>query len=491
MNGLSIAILSSIGTCLFSWYLAHDTVTCNVTGAGTASVNGYYSAVGGMYFKRGESISYFPDIFQILALRQDIGTGSTIAMTKHFWVISSDVRKDVIYKNVPEHPEEFISQPPLDGWVLDSGKIPAPKISNCRGSLQDSPSLPSASPSNIGQMIERPVTSLLLGIIFYVAYYLWSQRTEVSLVSFSYDSVVNQKEYYRMVTASFSHFDAWHLLFNTMSLFQLGELEVTYGSVTFAYLNADLVFITMGICILCSHLMIFKFNRTDQAYQQAVGFSCVLFAWMVAASVRMKQYCPIFLLPTLCFSTYYIPNPLLYFDIGPSLGFPVNIGPVILLVITKVIIPRSSFLGHLSGIIIGYPVAWNLLNWLTPPLALSITAISIILKDNLIPNRFIGYDQNTDLNDLASTEIIKKYKYLRQTMWTLITLSAISIYTFSFTQILPRVVMIYVVWGAVQSRRCEWLSTLRTTHEDCLLCTAPHTTYIITTLGNICVKLKV
>ena len=469
MYGLSIAILSLLGTYIFSWYLAYDPVTCSIEGAGTKSVNGYYAAVGGMYIKRGEQISYFPDVFEIFSLRKNIGTASTIAMTKHSWAIYSDVRKQMIYKNIPEHPDEFISKPPTEGWIPETGKLPAPSIVGCRGSLQDSPSLPSSSQSNISQMLERPVTTFLLAVIFYTAYVLWSSRTEVGDVSFSYDAVLNQGEYWRMVTASFSHFDAWHLLFNTMSLFQLGELEVTYGSVTFAFLNADLVFITMGICVLSSHIMIYKFNRADQATSQAVGFSCVLFAWMVAASVRMKQYCPIFLIPTLCFTTYFIPNPLASFSIGPSMGFPVNIGPILLLVITKVIIPRSSFLGHLSGIVIGYPLAWNALNWLTPPIAFSLIAIIIIYKDKLLPMNFTGYDVIvTDYNDLGSTHSVRRFKHLRLTMFILLFFSTISFFLLSLRQHVPRVVLMFVVWGAVQSRRCEWLSTLRSTHDDCI-----------------------
>ena len=469
MYGLSIAIISSLVTYIFSWYLAYDPVTCSIEGAGTRSVNGYYAAVGGMYIKRGEEISYFPDVFEVFSLRKNIGTASTIAMTKHSWAIYSDVRKLMIYKNIPEHPDEFISEPPTEGWIPETGKLPAPSIVGCKGSLQDSPSLPSSSQSNISQMLERPVTTFLLAVIFYTAYVLWSSRTEVSDVSFSYDAVLNQGEYWRMVTASFSHFDAWHLLFNTMSLFQLGELEVTYGSVTFAFLNADLVFITMGICVLSSHIMIYKFNRVDQASSQAVGFSCVLFAWMVAASVRMKQYCPIFLLPTLCFTTYFIPNPLASFSIGPITGFPVNIGPILLLVITKVIIPRSSFLGHLSGIVIGYPLAWNALNWLTPPIAFSLIAIIIIYKDKLLPMNFTGYDVTvTDYTDLGSIHSVRRFKHLRLTMFILLFFSTISFFLLSLRQHFPRVVLMFVVWGAVQSRRCEWLSTLRSTHDDCI-----------------------
>ena len=84
--------------------------------------------------------------------------------------------------------------------------------------------------------------------------------------------------------------------------------------------------------------------------QQAVGYSCVLFAWITVAAIRMGEFCPIVFAPEFCFSTYFL----------PVIGVPINIGPLILLFITKIIIPRSSFIGHLSGILIGLPLAWAL-----------------------------------------------------------------------------------------------------------------------------------
>ena len=469
MHGLSIGILSTLGTCLLSWYLAYDTVTCNVIHAGSTSVNGYYSAVGGIYFRRGYEISCFPDVFEIFSLRKNTNSEATIALTKHSWAIFATLRKEMLYRNNPEHPDEYIYNPPSTGWtIVDGGKGPAPTVAGCRGSLQDSPPLPSSEVSNMGQLLQRPVTVFLLGIIFYFAYYLWSNRTEVSSVSYSYDAIVNQGEYWRMVTSSFSHFDAWHLLFNTMSLYQLGELETTYGSVPFAFLNADLVFITMGICILFSYIMIAKFGRVDQTYQQAVGFSCVLFAWMVAASVRMKEYCPIFLFPSLCFKTYNIPNPLISYNFGPKSGFPVNIGPVILLVITKVIIPKSSFLGHLSGIVIGYPLAWNALNWLTPPLAFALVAVFVTYQKKLYPMNFPGYELTPDLADQGSAFQINRYLRLRWAVFVSACLSVLCVFYLGPWQLLPRVVLVLVSWSAVQGRRCEWLSTSRSVHEDCL-----------------------
>ena len=469
MNGVSIVILSAVATTLFSWYLAHDSVVCTVTGAGTRSVNGFYSALGGIYFKRGEEISSFPDVFRVISLRRAMDAGATVALTKHSWVIFSGLRKDAMYRNSPDHPEEYIYYPPPDGWQVEGvGIAPVPTVVGCRGSLQDSPPLPSSQQSNMGQLLQRPVTAILLGVIIYIAYHLWSSRTDVADVSYSYDAIINKGEYWRMVTSSFAHFDIWHLMFNAMSLYQLGELEATYGSMTFAYLNADLVFITMAICLLFSYILITKFGRIDQATSQAVGFSCVLFAWMVAASVRMRQYCPIFILPTLCFTTYYIPNPLALINFGPGSGFPVNIGPVLLLIITKVVIPRSSFLGNLSGIVIGYPLAWNLLNWLTPPLAFSLVAAFITYQKKLLPTRFPGYESTAELSELAAAGPVGRYRTLRICMWAVVVTSLFSISVLGPSQILPRLVVAWLAWSAVQARRCEWLTALQSTHEDCL-----------------------
>ena len=41
------------------------------------------------------------------------------------------------------------------------------------------------------------------------------------------------------------HFEPWHVAFNLLALYQLGDLEYTYGSVEFAYLNMDLIVLTM------------------------------------------------------------------------------------------------------------------------------------------------------------------------------------------------------------------------------------------------------
>lgn len=341
------------------------------------------------------------------------------------------------------------------------------------GSLADSPPLiPMSSQTNIQILINRPITTILCLLILWIAYYLWSHRIEVSSVSYSYDAIISREEYWRFFTASFSHFDLLHLAFNLMSLYQLGSLESIYSSPLFLTLNFTLVIVTMIIATGLYHYMIYSWNRHDLMYQQAVGFSCVLFAWMVASSVRMEQYCPLFFLPSLCFTTYFLDIPFLPF----SLSLPINVGPFILLIVTKFILPRSSLIGHLSGIIIGFPLAWNWLNFLTPTVVLASLAIFLLIHHQLFVWRFPGYNIQHSFveleefvpQDSLSIFISLRYLVVLLSLATFIffaTTISISISTL-LTIALPRCVLIFFTIFSISAMRCLWLTDLQTVHLD-------------------------
>ena len=166
------------------------------------------------------------------------------------------------------------------------------------GSLQDSPSVLQSSnfnPSNLDDILSKPSTYLLLTIICAVAVFLFASRTDPSAVSFSYASIASKgAPYWRMVTASFSHFDLLHLGFNTMSLYQLGvlvsaaikvlcqafvtwyifvEQENVYGSLPYLYLSVAMVFITMMICAGIYHIQLTRYGMAEAAHQEGVGYS--------------------------------------------------------------------------------------------------------------------------------------------------------------------------------------------------------------------------
>ena len=100
----------------------------------------------------------------------------------------------------------------------------------------------------------------------------------------------------------------------------------------------------------------------------------------------MTEYCPLFFLPSLCFPTWSIPIP--FTDIT---GLPVNLGPFLLLIVTKLILPQSSLTGHLAGIVIGFPLAWGMLDWITPPVLGAILVGCYVYLDGLWVWRLPGY----------------------------------------------------------------------------------------------------
>lgn len=479
-NGITVYFCMLILFLILSWGLIHDNVSCVVHNAGSKYINGYYAAIGGMYIKRGHIIEYVPDFFKMYSMYNEFSRSNsliTISLHERSWQIFELPHKRVVYKNVPKNPEKYIFSPPETDWKpSEFGLYPSPEVFNCVGSLADSPSLKQGHQSNIEELMSRPVTTALLAIIFGVAYYLWSKRIPASDVCFSYETVVQQGEVWRAFTASLSHYDLMHLGFNCMTLYQIGSLEPLWGSVAFAYLNIGLIVITIAICTGVTHCMVHYYGRPDLAAQRALGFSCVLFAWMVAQSVRMQSFCPIFLFPALCFTTYAIPLP------GFDIALPVNLGPIVLLFVTKIIIPNSSFLGHLSGIIIGYPLAWNAIDWLTPPMLSAILAlISLYLCD--LTSVGSRYRDNQLPEGLPAAQFLW-HRTLLASVVVLCLLLPVNSYVSGVTDCLPRVTMCLLLWLAYSARKCEWLSDSKALQLKC--CSVLLITAAVAAVASIC-----
>lgn len=61
-------------------------------------------------------------------------------------------------------------------------------------------------------------------------------------VSISYALFWEEREYWRLFTASFAHFEPLHLLFNAMGTWNTRELERLLGSFRYLYLVRHLIF---------------------------------------------------------------------------------------------------------------------------------------------------------------------------------------------------------------------------------------------------------
>jgi membrane associated rhomboid family serine protease len=229
----------------------------------------------------------------------------------------------------------------------------------------------------------HPATTLWIGINVILAFIYWNQRVPVAAVAKNYRLMMmmttttpgrqqqqsSSYEIWRCLSGATAHFELWHLAVNCLSLSALGQqLEnysgtssfvVLYTSTAFAFYNVTLMIWTSVIWLGLEWYRMTRRRpqqqRGDEEEQDSesswtVGFSGVLFAWMVVAALEQQVSCPIFFLPEFCFSAFHIFGLL-----------PFNWGPVVQLVVMQVVLPRVSWTGHLAGIIAGFALHWGLL----------------------------------------------------------------------------------------------------------------------------------
>ena len=458
---LAVLLLLLAGVYLFS----RDPVYCIIE-APPPLPSGYFLAKNGIYLRIGHPVNYSLEFLEVLDLRRYLGSLVSLRFTHGYWSIFDHARDETVAFSVPNRPKEYLMYPPSANWWrgnvsdLSSWQDTGLRVTRCVGELPDAPSA-MLRKSNLEVLMSRPSTTFLIAVNVITAGYLVLGRVPVEAVSFSYQSI-QQREYWRFFTASFAHYDLMHLLFNVSSLYELGALEEIYGSLQFLFFNILLVVITMTLCCFETLAFIKISGNEDAAHQQSIGFSCVLFAWMVVAAVLMQEYCPIFFLPQLCFSTQFIPVP------GTEFAIPVNLAPFALLVVTKLIIPRSSFLGHLAGILIGYPLAWGLLRWITPPMLGLICVTAIIFMEDLLVWSFPGYRSSANLADFVPNPALKTFNLLRINLLVLTLLIAVFPIAFGVLASVPRIFLVVLVFFTIEARRCDWLTESNALQDRCI-----------------------
>jgi len=182
--------------------------------------------------------------------------------------------------------------------------------------------------SALQQAAAAPLTALIAAANVLVFLHMWNSRAGYEAVSISYRRVVAERQWYRVVSSAFCHLSALHLLMNVYGLWGFGALEAALGSGW--YLETTCLLLLAGTaCWLGGlHVLVARFGRAELADSSAVGYSGVLFGWMTLAMMR---------------------EPALGLALPGGVSLPVVFMPFVYLFLTKLVVPRSSFSGHLSG----------------------------------------------------------------------------------------------------------------------------------------------
>jgi membrane associated rhomboid family serine protease len=96
-----------------------------------------------------------------------------------------------------------------------------------------------------------------------------------------------------------------------------------------------------GLLVLGFYHMIQRFKVEYFRRVTAVGYSCVVFGWMTILAAK---------------------QPSLKLNIFGVLS--ISFAPFESLIFTSIMVLQASFIGHLSGIIVGYSIAWDQIHWM-------------------------------------------------------------------------------------------------------------------------------
>ena len=206
---------------------------------------------------------------------------------------------------------------------------------------------------------DTPATFALLLGLFAVFAVIRVKRWTSDAVGASAESIEG-RQYWRLVTSNLAHIDATHFVFNISTAYSLGgAVEKRHGSAALLLSTAALV-VFIG---LVAASLTRRVGGAVGAWH--LGFSGVLFAWIMDEALGAPQFCPV---ADWCFAT--IRWGPLAFNAGP-LVYAVG-----LQVIASVLSIPLSLAGHVAGVICGAPFAAGLLDGVAAPaLALGVLAV--------------------------------------------------------------------------------------------------------------------
>jgi len=230
----------------------------------------------------------------------------------------------------------------------------------------------------IYEIIYVPATSFTIAVCVSIWLLMMQKNLTYEHVGMSYHKIVHEHQIWRGVAASLSHLNLLHLFFNMSSLWSCRYIEMKLGSIFYLKYSLLLMVASVAIIIATYHILIYRYNKEEYMNVLVVGYSCVAFGWMTI---------------------------LAQFETDHTLfgwNIPFDLAPFGALIFTSLLISNASFVGHLSGIIIGYVISflehahieWYS-NWLAACL-LTWTIIAFLVSLNLTTNIEIPFIQLED-----------------------------------------------------------------------------------------------
>lgn len=241
---------------------------------------------------------------------------------------------------------------------------------------------------------ERPATTAVIALCVCAWLYILHRRLGYDDVGMSYDKVVRGLQVWRLITCQLSHIDPLHLMFNASALWSLGSIETSPKMGTMYYLRVTGILLALSqlVCLGFYHVLIHVAKREEYARVTSVGYSCVAFGLMAILSVNQKGVASLSVLGLM--------------------RVPSSLAPFGSLIVTSLLIPKASFLGHLSGVLVGYVVGFGIFDRLTPFWAFSLVLwgalglVAALVRSQAITLPFIRFQEEDDIETGGVARIV-------------------------------------------------------------------------------------
>lgn len=187
--------------------------------------------------------------------------------------------------------------------------------------------------------------SIMILCIFIYFFQVVFEEPHINSITMNPRTILYRHQYYRMLTSAFFHLSVMHIAMNSMSTLGIGsKLENRMGTLHFALTVLLGVIFTSTFYIFIAyagHL----FGKDTMMNGSAAGFSGVLFQLSVLEAYQAMDTTR---------------------DVYGLFTVPTKAYPWALLVVLQIMIPHISFLGHLSGILVGTLQLHGLFNFIFP-----------------------------------------------------------------------------------------------------------------------------
>jgi len=189
------------------------------------------------------------------------------------------------------------------------------------------------SQSRISELLSNTPFATLFTVFLCTVVFVLQSVTILPTATLCAYNVVYLGEWYRLLSSGLSHADIVHLAMNMMSAAALGaKVERTVGSLALSAAVAWSLVLTSCVHVAFSALASVVLRSEAPMYACSLGFSAVLFHLAtLEANVDVRPTRAVF-----------------------GMSVPTRFYPHALLLVIQIFFPHVSFLGHLSGIVVGY-----------------------------------------------------------------------------------------------------------------------------------------